>query len=458
MGAYTKFVSSLLFPLHERLKRHDTLAARRELERSQWWSREEIEAHQLRRLRELLVDAGRQVPYYRELFARIGFEPAGLRSLAELAELPFLTKELIRANDAGLRHPQAVGLQPSSTGGSSGQPLKFQIGRERISHDVAAKWRATRWWGVDIGDREIVLWGSPIELGAQDRVRLWRDRLMRSKLLSAFEMTEAHLDQYLDEIRSFRPRMIFGYPYSIALLASRAEKRGLRMDDLGVRAVFVTSEYMYDHQRATISRVFGCGVANGYGGRDAGFIAHECPAGGMHITAEDIIVELIGEDGRPVPTGQPGEVVVTHLCSRDYPFVRYRTGDVAVKTDKVCTCGRGLPMLQEIQGRTNDFLQALDGKLLPCGAFTYLMREAEGIESFKVVQETLELTRLQIVRPAGLDETLRQRLVKGFRHRLGDSVHIEIELVDKIPAQGNGKYRYITSKVTGQQTCVEPTR
>src|SRR5690606_29048298 len=236
----------------------------------------------------------------------------GVASVADLHRLPFLTKGVIRANTEALKHTNAQGLSRFNTGGSSGEPLIFFIGRERVSHDVAAKWRATRWWGVDIGDPEIVVWGSPIELGAQDRVRQWRDRLLRTELLPAFEMSEAKLDGFIAAIRRRRPKMLFGYPSALSHIARHAAQRGIAMDDLGIQVAFVTSERLYDDQRAAIARVFGCRVANGYGGRDAGFIAHECPAGGMHITADDIVVELIGRDDKPVPVGQPGEIVVTH--------------------------------------------------------------------------------------------------------------------------------------------------
>jgi phenylacetate-CoA ligase len=455
MDIYTKFVSSLLFPLHEQIKRHNTVRVRNDLEQTQWLDPAQIEKLQVERLRSLLLAAGTHVPYYRDVFRSIQFDPAQLVSLGQLQQLPLLTKPIIRANIERLKHAQSGPLTRYSTGGSSGQPLQFLVGRDRVSHDVAAKWRATRWWDVDIGDSEVVIWGSPIELHSQDRIRQWRDLLMRSSLLSAFEMTGENLDNYLQQIRALRPKMVFGYPYSIALIASRAEQCGVKLDDLGIRVVFVTSEFLHDHQRETISRVFGCKVANGYGGRDAGFIAHECPQGGMHITAEDLIVELLDEGGHPVPMGQAGEVVVTHLFSADFPFVRYRTGDIAVMAEEVCACGRGLPLLKEIQGRTNDFLLATDGKLLPCGAFTYLMREADGIESYKIIQETRTLTRLQLVRPAGLPEPLRDRLVHGFKGRLGDGVQIDIELVQSIPTQGNGKYRYVVSHVVGQTPASE---
>mgnify|MGYP001809772640 CR=1 FL=1 len=447
MSVYTSLVSGLLFPLQERLKHHDTVRVRRELERTQWWSPEQIEALQLERLRRLLAEAAAHVPFYQRRFAEAGFDPAALRSVADLRAIPPLTKADIRAHFDDLRHAHAKPLARQSTGGSSGTPLAFLIGNERISHDVAAKWRATRWHGVDIGDREVVIWGSPIELGAQDRMRLLRDRLMRSTLLSAFDMTEANLERYLATICRIRPRMLFGYPYSLSYIAEHARRRGVAMDDLGIRVAFVTSEFLYPHQRETIEKVFGCKVANGYGGRDAGFVAHECEHGGMHLTAEDLIVETLGPDGQPTAPGVAGEVTVTHLATRDYPFIRYRTGDIAVLDNRRCTCGRGLPMLREIQGRTNDFLIATDGTPLPCGAFTYLVRELPGVEAFKVVQESLQLTRIALVPGAGYRDDAPARLQQGFRRRLGAEVSIEVELVEQIPAEKSGKFRYIMSKV-----------
>jgi phenylacetate-CoA ligase len=448
MNLYTSLVSKVLFPLQERLKHHDTVRVRKGLELTQWWAPGKLEAFQLFRLRSLLTEAGRHVPYYQRCFKEIGFDPSILRAVADLRHLPTLRKSDIRANALALRHAHARRLIRSSTGGSSGEPLSFLVGFERISHDVAAKWRATRWFGVDIGDPEVVVWGSPIELSAQDRLRRWRDKLMRSTLLSAFDMTESNLDSYLATIRKKRPRMLFGYPYSMTHLAEHARRRGVALDDLGIKAAFVTSELLYPHQRETIAQVFGCAVANGYGGRDAGFIAHECPMGGMHITAEDIVVETLDDAGQPVEKGQPGEVTVTHLATRDYPFIRYRTGDIAVLDDRHCSCGRGLPMLREIQGRTNDFLIASDGTSVPCGAFTYLVRDIPGVESFKVVQESTSLTRISLVTGLGFETRFIQALVKGFQHRLGDEVQVEVEFVDSIPSEKSGKFRYISSKIS----------
>ncbi|QGZ40602.1 phenylacetate-CoA ligase [Pseudoduganella flava] len=449
---YTALVTNLIFPLHERVKQHRSVAVRKQLEESQYWPEERLRELQLARLRRLLLRAGTKVPYFRDLFRALDFDPQrDLHSLDDLARLPRMDKAVIRANVERLKAEDAVGLARFNTGGSSGEPLIFYIGKERVSHDVAAKWRATRWWNVDIGDPEIVVWGSPIELKAQDRVRALRDRLLRTHLLPAFEMSTAKLDGFVERIRAHRPRMLFGYPSALSHIARHARDKGQRMDDLGIRVAFVTSERLYDEQRRQISDTFGCPVANGYGGRDAGFIAHQCPEGSMHITAEDIIVEILDPDGTPVPRGQAGEIVVTHLATGDFPFIRYRTGDIGVLGTEQCGCGRGLPLLREIQGRSTDFLVAQDGTVMHGLALVYILRDLPQVQAFKITQESLDLTRVQIVPAAALEaqafESLRRDVERGFKARLGAAVAVEVELVDAIAPEKSGKFRYVVSKV-----------
>ena len=447
MGLHTALVANLLFPLQEKLKKHDTLAIRQAMDDSQWWAPEKLEKFRLERLRRLLLKAGKHVPYYRDCFARLGFDPQAINSLADLQRLPLLTKAVIRAEGERMQSDIAQGLARFNTGGSSGEPLIFFIGKERVSHDVAAKWRATRWWGVDIGDPEIVVWGSPIELGTQDRVRAIRDKLMRTELLPAFEMSEARLDDFVERIRNRRPQMLFGYPSAISHIAGHAKKRGIALDQLGVKVVFVTSERLYDHQRSAISEAFGCPVANGYGGRDAGFIAHECPSGGMHITAEDIIVEIVDEQGRVQPAGVPGEIVVTHLATSDFPFIRYRTGDIGTLDLELCSCGRGLPLLKEIQGRSTDFVVAADGTVMHGLALIYILRDLPAVGAFKIIQESLSRMRVQVVAASGYGIGDEKKIREGLQARLGTEVEIQIEIVAEIPPEKSGKHRYVVSQV-----------
>lgn len=448
---YTRFASTVLFPLHEAAKGHRTVAVRRELERTQWLGPDELAEYQRERLARFICDAHARVPYVRALFDSHGLTPADVQDPSGLRRLPLLDKACIRANLEALKARHAHGLARFNTGGSSGEPLVFFIGKERIAHDVAAKWRATRWWGVDIGDPEIVVWGSPIELGAQDRVRGLRDGLLRTRLLPAFELSPQNLTRFAAEIRRFRPRMLFGYPSSLALIAAHAEQSGMRLDDLDIRVAFVTSERLYDHQRERIERIFGCPVANGYGGRDAGFIAHACPEGRLHITAEDIVVEIVDSEGNPVPPGESGEVVVTHLATADFPFIRYRTGDVGALDPEPCPCGRGLPVLGRLDGRSTDFIVAADGTVMHGLALIYVLRDIPVIDEFKIVQESLTRTRVLLTSAEPPPQSLVAEIGAQFQRRLGAGVEITVERVADIPREPSGKYRYVVSRVPASQ-------
>lgn len=444
---YTKLVANWLFPLHEKLKKHDTVAIKKALEKSQWQSQSEITQQADTRLQAFITRAVANVPYYQQLFNQHSLSTQDIKSKADLAKLPFLTKTEIRSHFEQLKSVTSGPVKPFTTGGSSGTPLTFLLSNERVSHDVAEKWRATRWWDVDIGDKEIVAWGSPIELGAQDKVRVIRDKLFRSTLVPAFDMNESKLLGFIKQIKASKPKMLFGYPSVYSLIAKTAKEKNIDLSQSGVKVIFVTSERLYPYQRELIEQVFAAPVANGYGGRDAGFIAHQCPGGKMHISAEDLIVEIIDPQGNTVKDGESGEIVVTHMATSDFPFIRYRTGDIGAIDTELCSCGRGLPVLKDIEGRTTDFVVAHDGTVMHGLALIYILRELDGIEEFKIVQESIDLTRIEIVPTNELPVQLKDEIIKGFQARLGQEVNVEIDIVNQILPEKSGKFRYVISKV-----------
>ena len=258
MNLYTKIISSIIFPLHELLKKHDTVRIRMDMEKTKWLSNKDLKSLQLERLKSFLSDVEQHVPYYQLLFKQLQFNSENIKSIDYLKQLPITGKPLIREHSEQLRANDAIDLAKFNTGGSSGEPLIFYIGKKRVSHDVAAKWRATRWWGVDIGDNEAVIWGSPIELGGQDKIKLIRDKFFRTYLIPAFEMSPAKLDSFIQQIITLKPKMLFGYPSALAHIATHAEKTGQVLNDLGIKVAFVTSERLYDHQREKIKQVLSC--------------------------------------------------------------------------------------------------------------------------------------------------------------------------------------------------------
>jgi phenylacetate-CoA ligase len=447
MNLYTTIASKLLFPLHERLKGHDTSARLHELEQSQWFSPERQQALQLSRLRALLAHVSVHVPYYRELLRQTGVTASDFTTLETLAKLPPTDKGVIRRNQAAWQADGAANLAWHSTSGSTGEPLHFLLSKHRISFDIAAKWRATRWWNVDIGDREMVLWGSPLEAATQDRIRTLRDKLLRSRLVPARDLNTQRIDAILDDMRAFRPAMLFSYPSALARVAFRAREQGRRMDDLGIRVAFCTSEVLRPEWRKVISEVFGCGVANEYGARDAGFIARECPHGGLHITAEEVIVEVVDEASNPVPPGVEGDILVTNLAGPEFPFIRYRTGDRGALSNHQCPCGRGLPLIERISGRANDGLVALDGSWIHGSAINHALRELPGLEAYRIIQESRDLVRILLAASRPLPASTGETLTAHVRALLGASLHVQVEQVAAIPPEPNGKFRHIICRV-----------
>lgn len=444
---YTRIISNVVFPLQERIKGHSSVSLRRSLEMTQWLSTDQLEELRITKLREFLSRIAETTEYFAQRFSALGFDPKTVSSLSDLQKLPLMNKTVIRENTQALRSSAATDLRRFSTGGSSGNPLTFYLDNERVSHDVASKWRATRWWDVDIGDSEMVVWGSPIELGAQDRVRQIRDRLYRTRLFSAFDMSDTTLAQACDQLLRQQPSMVFGYPSVISSIARFAKEKGVKLAGLGVKVVFVTAERLYPEQRSVIESSFGCRVANGYGGRDSGFIAHECPQGSLHISAEDIIVEILDDDGRPCDTGEQGNIVVTHMATSNFPFVRYQTGDVGILSNELCSCGRGLPVLKDVVGRSSDFIVAQDGSKLHGAALTYVLRDIDGIEGFKIVQKTTSLVHVDIVRGAEYQSDNEDVITREFSRRLGKDLQCIFDYPREIAPESSGKYRYIVCEV-----------
>jgi len=435
----------LICPLHELLLGRQTFRYLRKLEWAQWCSPEELRHLQRIKLRDLLRHARERIPFYRTRFRKAGVDPDAGDPLKLLSSLPLLSKTDIRANlDDMLWHDVPGGLFEFNTGGSTGEPLTFYFDRRRQGYDQAARIRTHRWFGVDVGDRELYLWGSPIEWKRSDGVKRFRDRLFNHRLLSAFNMSPERMDRYLDELRDFKPACLFGYPSSIALLVEHARSRGRQADSRHLRAVFVTGEVCYPHHRQIIEEFFQVPVADCYGSREGGFIAHQCREGNFHITSENLIVEIV-EDGQPVEPGLAGEIVITHLDSRAMPFIRYRTGDVGRLKPGRCRCGRGLGLMDMVKGRTTDFLTLPDGTIKHALSIIYPLREQPGVRRFRVTQARDLAVTVSVVRNELKQRVTTEQIERCLRKVVGDRIALNIEFPRDIAASDSGKYRHVIS-------------
>jgi phenylacetate-CoA ligase len=270
------------------------------------------------------------------------------------------------------------------------------------------------------------------------------------------------MSHYLDVIEEDGCRQIFGYPSAIYVLCLHAQKQNKPLRHLGVKVVFVTGEVLLPHQRELISETFNCPVADGYGGRDSGFIAHECPQGGMHIMGDAVIVEVLDTGGRPVAPGQAGEIVVTDLYSHEAPFIRYATGDVGVFSDSSCRCGRSLPLFERIEGRANDSIVTPDGRVINSLALIYSVREISGIEHFRIFQKAVDRFYVEVVRNQDFRIQDEEQIRESWTKLLRSSIQITFEYLPSLHVERSGKFRHVVSEVPAGKrlgsALPEPTR
>ena len=440
-------VQHLVLPVHEKLMRRDTFRRCRELDRSQWFSAPQLEAIQLAKLRRLVAVALNQTEYY-AAYSHLerDWQPD---SLGDLERLPLIDKDVLSTHREQLVN-RAVkgGAIPYRTGGSSGKPLIFYFDKRRQAYDKAARIRTHLWWGIAPGDREAYIWNSPVELSKQDKAKRLRDWLTNEKIFPASELSPNSIGRFVEGLGRFRPKCLFGYPSAMTLMCQLARREGLSLGDLPVKVVFSTAEVLHDHQRRTISEALGgVPVANGYGSREAGFISHQCPEGTMHITSENVIVEIV-RDGRRAGPDEDGEIVVTQLDSLATPFIRYRTADIGRLTSEPCPCGRGLAGMSVVKGRSNDFLITGDGRHIHSSAVHAALSGIAGIVTFQLRQGADRHVRVLLVTDAQFPPDGERRLVGNLQQRLGDGESLSVDYVDEIAPSASGKHRYIISELS----------
>lgn len=445
-------VRNVTYPLHERLKGQRTVEAFSRVRGRDRWSPEDLMAHQLDRLRHTITRAYERSSFYRSRFDEAGVSPGDLRSLDDLARFPLIDKSHLRRHREEMLvvgDAERSQLVKMRTSGSTGEPTIFYSDRQRIAHEWAVCWRARSWWGLDWGDRWFWLWGSKIELSSRKLVKKIRNRLLNRELLSSYKMSDALMASYVRRWRRCRPRYMYAYSSSAYLLARYILEQEVDLSPLAPRVIFTTADQLYPQMRETIERAFHSPVAEEYGSRDGGFVAHECPEGrSLHVHADRVVLELVAGD-RPAAPGELGEIVLTLLDAVGLPLIRFRTGDLARPATGSCPCGRSLPVISSIEGRQLDMVQNREGQLIHAFALLDSMEDVEGLHQFRIIQEEHDRLVVEMVmadedQPIP-EEVVKTRMEKAFGHPL----RVEFRRVESVQIEGSGKHRLVVSRITG---------
>jgi len=443
MSFYNWLTENLILPFSDFALDYSIATHLKFLQQSQWWSTEELKQYQNEKLRAVIKHAYENVPYYRDLFEERKLTPGDIKTTEDLLKLPLLTKAIIRRNFPHYivaKNIPKKQMMPMASSGSTGEPLQYYITKDAYCFNLACIIRGWYWFGFRLGDRYIKLSQNPRE-GIKNKVI---DLVHRCDYVLSQSLTQEDIAEIVQRIRSSKAKTIRGYPSTLYVLADYIKKNGVT--DIKPFAVTTTGEILFPHMRKLIESQFNCPVFDAYSG-EGGANVFECTTHeAYHISAEYAFTELI-QNGERIDTEGKGEVVSTNFWNYAVPFIRYNVKDVAVLGNRKCSCGRGLPVLERIEGRDSDILVTPSGKHLIVHFFTGYFEWVDTVEQFQVVQEEPDKITLKLIPNDKFDEEARSKIEKDVSGYIGDDVHLEIQIVDAIPLTPSGKRRFVISEV-----------
>ena len=434
------FIEKGLYPVMEKLRGNQIRAYEKELLQSQSLPESELHALQEQKLRTLLTACMESVPAYQGLLTKEAIEAD---PFAALRSLPVLSKKTFRENaEKYLNTARSKdSMIPNLTGGSTSEPVHFFMDRYAVEHYEAARWRGLSWWGVTQGSRCVMVWSNPVELSQNEikKTQMKEKYLKNRVVISAYDLDPKKTDEYISLLNRYQPEYLYGYSNALYLFAQLLSERKSELN-VKLKVIVSTSETLYDYQREFLTEVFGCPVTNEYGARDAGILAYQCREGSLHISAENVILEVVDPQTlQPVAPGESGLVVTTDLNNFAQPRLRYLLGDTATLADVPCGCGVNLPVLKSVDGREDAIFRLPDGKLVHGDIGTHLIRYYDTLLQSQLIQTDPANITMKIVHTGEKPEE-----VEAYKEKLLESlpgITIHVEEVDEIPVSKSGKVR-----------------
>jgi len=403
---------------------------------------------QMNRLRQLLIAAGENVPYYRKMFHDINFIPQNANLPEELSRIPLLTKKIIKERQNDLVSDNVIHkkLIKNATGGSTGNPLTFYQDQFYQTVSTALDAFVRSWWGIKPYDKTALIWGADRdfgELSLKERIYTLRSR---TKGLNAFRMNDENLLKFCMVLRKWKAPYLMGYSSALEEMAKYVIDKGI--DDLKFKAIRSTAEMLWPKQREIITKAFNNSpVYNFYGSREINNIAAECEYHHLHLASTWRYLEVVDSDGCPVLDGKVGEFAVTDLSNFSMPFIRYINEDAGRIVKNTCKCGRPSPTIKELLGRSSDLIRSPDGDIIHGEFFTHLFYGISRVKRFQVHQDQIDNIVVKYVASDNLPMEIKQELCEKIKKQVGDSVKVKFVRCDNINIPPSGKHRFTISDI-----------
>ncbi len=421
------------------------------LEESQYYSSEQLNNYQQNKLQDLIAYSYRHVKYYRKIMDERNLTPDDITTIEDLRKLPILTKDLINKNFTDLLSDEydMASVAKGHTSGTTGSPLEICYSNDLIHINYAMLDRQYAWAGIKLkrfGDRIAVIRGNVIVPLHQNKPPFWRHNYFHNHiLLSSFHMSQDNLASYIDKLERFKPKVIDGYPSTVYVLAKYLKNSGRK---LKLEAVLTSSETLFDFQRELIEDSFQCKIFDYFGAAERVLFSTECDKHeGHHIASEYGITEVLDKNDQPVNKGQTGYLVATSLHNRAMPLIRYMTNDMSAVKNGLCSCGRNLPLMDDVATKAEDLLTLKDGRLISPSVLTHPFKPLTSIIESQIIQEDLDNIVIKLVTSSEFSQADEVELIHGLSERLGKDVNIRIEKVDFLTRTTSGKFKWVISKV-----------
>ncbi|MBL7828087.1 MAG: phenylacetate--CoA ligase family protein [Saprospiraceae bacterium] len=411
------------------------------------WSESQFLDYQTMGLRKVLKHAFDTVPYYKKRWKEVGITTSKLEAfeLQNLPQLPLLEKADLRTyctSDLSSSSPQKHG-QFFASSGSTGTPVKILFSHLMHQHWTAAvEARVRNWAGITRSHRRGTIGGRRVVPRGNAPAPYYRYNFIEKQVyFSAYHISPQTTRNYLQGMFDHKVEYMTGYASGNFLLARNIEIAGFEAPEL--KAVLTSSEKLTANMRAVFEKVYGCRTFDAWSGVEACSLVSECEHGSLHVSPDVGIMEFInpttGSKARP---GEPAEVVCTGLLNFDQPLVRYRIGDLMVYSERKCTCGRSMPVIDEIIGRQEDIIEGPDGRQMV--RFHSIFIDLPSIQEAQVIQHHRSEFEIKVVCTASLDEKTKRILKQKMVSQLGP-VQVEIVQVNQIPRAANGKFKAVIS-------------
>ena len=419
----------------------------KELNKTEYASLDQLKDLQSQKLQKLIHEVYENVPYYRKIMDERNILPSDIKTPKDLSIFPLLDKETIRNNLYELLNNRyrynLDELLVVKTGGSTGKPMKFYLGKHEYGVYIAHIERWKKYAGVKQFEKYMYIGMDENAKQKKDYEGIYTP--FNFYLMSSFNLNDFLLNKYLKNIKKFKPNHLRGFASACYILADYFKRNNLNYP---LNAVLTSSDELYSFQREVIEKVFSCEVFEHYGQNEDVISATECEFhNGYHVNMESCTVEVLDENDEQLDEGNTGRLIGTQLENYSMPLIRYEIGDMGSITSKKCSCGREHIKIKSLSGRIDDVIITPDGKKITSPMSVPMKYFYEEILEVQLIQKKADLIIVKIVPTDKYTLKTEKKFEECIKYQIGNKIQLKFEKVSKIPRTKGGKHRMVISEL-----------